>query len=77
MKHITSLLFFVFFSFGLFAQYESGYALYYADYLHGRQTASGEIFSQQQLTCAHKIPSIWYLIEGYPPGQWYVCNRSC
>lgn len=33
---------------------ESGYAVYYADYLEGRQTASGELFSNSKLTCAHR-----------------------
>jgi rare lipoprotein A len=63
MKYLASLLLFVFFSVGLFAQYESGYALYYADYLDGRQTASGEIFSQRQLTCAHKTHPFGTLLK--------------
>jgi rare lipoprotein A len=63
MKHIASLILFIFFSSGLFAQYESGYALYYADYLDGRQTASGEIFSQQELTCAHKTHPFGTLLK--------------
>lgn len=55
MKYVLSLLLLLTIQIS-FAQsrYESGYALYYADYLDGRQTASGEIFSQRQLTCAHK-----------------------
>jgi rare lipoprotein A len=56
MKYFCSLFLLAILSTGLFAQsnYESGFALYYADYLEGRQTASGEIFSQRQLTAAHK-----------------------
>lgn len=37
-----------------FNYYEQGLALYYADYLNGRTTASGEVFSQNEMTCAHK-----------------------
>lgn len=33
---------------------EKGFALYYAGYLEGRKTASGEIFRQSAMTCAHK-----------------------
>lgn len=33
---------------------ERGYAVYYADYLEGRQTANGELFSNSKLTCAHR-----------------------
>jgi len=29
-------------------------ASYYADYFHGRKTASGEVFDQYAMTCAHK-----------------------
>lgn len=29
-------------------------ASYYASYFHGRKTASGEIFNQYAMTCAHK-----------------------
>ncbi len=36
------------------AQTETGYAVFYADYLEGQKTANGEIFSNRQLTCAHK-----------------------
>lgn len=45
---------------------EAGTALYYADYLEGRRTASGEIFSQSELTCAHKT---------YPFGTWLRITR--
>ncbi len=33
---------------------DTGKASFYADKYHGRTTASGEIFSQQKLTAAHK-----------------------
>lgn len=45
---------------------EAGTALYYADYLQGRRTASGEIFDQSELTCAHKT---------YPFGTWLRVTR--
>lgn len=32
----------------------SGEASYYADKFHGKKTASGEVFNQYKLTCAHK-----------------------
>lgn len=32
----------------------AGYAVFYADYLEGRKTASGEIFSNSLLTCSHR-----------------------
>jgi rare lipoprotein A len=35
-------------------QDEFGKAGYYADALHGRRTASGEIYDKNELTCAHK-----------------------
>lgn len=63
MKYLFSLLLLVSFLPFTFGQYESGYALYYADYLHGRQTASGEIFSQQQLTAAHKTHPFGTLLK--------------
>lgn len=34
--------------------YEQGYAVYYADYFHGRKTANGELYDRSQFTCAHK-----------------------
>lgn len=45
---------------------EAGTALYYADYLEGRRTASGEVFQQSELTCAHKT---------YPFGTWLRITR--
>ena len=45
---------------------EAGTALYYADYLEGRRTASGEVFKQSELTCAHKT---------YPFGTWLRVTR--
>ena len=33
---------------------EVGNAIYYADYLHGRTTATGEIYRQEGFTCAHR-----------------------
>lgn len=33
---------------------ESGHASYYANKFHGRQTSSGEIFSQNKFTAAHQ-----------------------
>ena len=33
---------------------ESGHASYYANKFHGRQTSSGEIFSQNKYTAAHQ-----------------------
>jgi len=36
------------------AQYaEVGFAVYYADYLHGSETAYGEIYDRDEFTCAH------------------------
>ena len=35
-------------------QTEQGIASFYADSLHGRKTANGEIFDQNKLTAAHK-----------------------
>ncbi|MFP4368554.1 MAG: septal ring lytic transglycosylase RlpA family protein [Bacteroidota bacterium] len=32
----------------------TGYASFYADKFHGRQTSNGEIFDQNKLTAAHK-----------------------
>lgn len=45
---------------------EAGTALYYADYLEGRRTASGEVFKQSEMTCAHKT---------YPFGTWLRVTR--
>jgi rare lipoprotein A len=33
---------------------EYGNAAYYADYFHGKKTASGETYSKYEFTCAHK-----------------------
>lgn len=33
---------------------EVGNAVYYADYLHGKKTASGELYDKNAFTCAHK-----------------------
>jgi len=33
---------------------QQGVASFYSDYFHGRTTASGETFNQQELTAAHK-----------------------
>jgi rare lipoprotein A len=35
-------------------QMETGWADYYADYLHGQVTALGEVYDRHELTCAHK-----------------------
>lgn len=34
---------------------EYGYAIYYADYFHGKKTANGETYDRYALTCAHKV----------------------
>lgn len=49
--------FFVLFSFPVLhaaGEPEYGKATYYADKLHGRKTASGEVYDKRKLTCAHK-----------------------
>jgi rare lipoprotein A len=33
---------------------EVGIASYYGDAFHGKKTASGEVFDQRKLTCAHR-----------------------
>lgn len=33
---------------------EIGIASYYGDAFHGKKTASGEVFDQRKLTCAHR-----------------------
>ncbi|MCB0650023.1 MAG: septal ring lytic transglycosylase RlpA family protein [Saprospiraceae bacterium] len=65
MKYFFSFLLAGVFFYNLTAQsnYETGYAIYYADYLNGRQTASGEVFSQQELTCAHKTHPFGTLLK--------------
>jgi rare lipoprotein A len=71
-QKFTSLFLFAFFlSAPLFSQsivnsVEAGTALYYADYLEGRRTASGEVFSQAEMTCAHK---------SFPFGTWLRVTR--
>ncbi len=71
-QKFTSLCLFAFFLSGpLLSQsivnsVEAGTALYYADYLEGRRTASGEVFSQAEMTCAHK---------SYPFGTWLRVTR--
>ncbi len=45
------------------AQVETGYAVFYADYLEGQKTANGEIFSNRQLTCAHKTHPFGTLLK--------------
>lgn len=45
------------------AQIETGYAVFYADYLEGQRTANGEIFSNHQLTCAHKTHPFGTLLK--------------
>ncbi len=59
------VLWIAFFSFLLSAeaQVETGYAVFYADYLEGQKTASGEIFSNRQLTCAHKTHPFGTLLK--------------
>jgi len=57
MKNFLLLLVVMSSSFCCYSQekfVEIGDASYYADYLDGRSTASGEIFSQKELTTAHK-----------------------
>jgi rare lipoprotein A len=44
----------LFSSFAIRAVEEFGKAGYYADSLHGRKTASGEVYDKNDLTCAHK-----------------------
>jgi len=52
------------FSAPLFSQYaETGYAVYYADYLAGRKTAYGEIYAPQNFTCAHKKHPLGTLLK--------------
>lgn len=53
-----------------FAQYgtyqpspDQGYAVFYADYLHGQSTALGEIYNKYELTCAHKTLPLGTLVK--------------
>ena len=63
-KFTFSLLTSFFFSLCLFAQNsETGYAVYYADYLHGRQTALGEVYNMYELSCAHKTLPLGTLVR--------------
>lgn len=52
-----------FFSSALAQQAEYGLAVYYADYLHGRETALGEYYDKYELTCAHKTYSLGTLLR--------------
>jgi rare lipoprotein A len=40
-----------------------GYASFYADKFVGRKTASGELFSQKKLTCAHNTLPLGTMIR--------------
>ncbi len=65
MKKILALLFTLnlfCFSF-VFAQVEFGIASYYGAYFHGRPTASGEIYSQNKLTAAHKTLPLGTIVK--------------
>lgn len=42
---------------------EVGWALYYADYLHGRSTALGEVYLRDQYTGAHKSLPLGTLVK--------------
>lgn len=42
---------------------ELGYAIYYADYLHGRGTAMGEVYDRNQLTAAHRSLPLGTLVK--------------
>ncbi|MBK7338862.1 MAG: septal ring lytic transglycosylase RlpA family protein [Saprospirales bacterium] len=58
MKKIINLsILFVFsgFSLSMAQAPEYGQAIYYADYFHGKRTASGETYDKYGLTCAHKV----------------------
>lgn len=44
-------------------QLEEGYAVFYADYLHGQSTALGEIYNKYELTCAHKTLPLGTLLK--------------
>lgn len=58
MKIIINLsILFVFsgFSLSMAQAPEYGQAIYYADYFHGKRTASGETYDKYGLTCAHKV----------------------
>ena len=42
---------------------EVGYAVYYADYLHGRSTALGEVYNKNAYTCAHKTHPLGTILK--------------
>ena len=63
LNRITPLLCFIMLMFGVSINthanesddiIQQGVASFYSDYFHGRTTASGETFNQQELTAAHK-----------------------
>ncbi len=49
-------------------------ASYYASSFHGRKTASGEIFNQNKLTCAHKTLPFGTLLKvtNILTGKWVI-----
>lgn len=51
-----------------------GKASYYSNKFHGRKTASGEIFSQQKMTCAcNALPfGTWIKVTNVKNGRWIV-----
>jgi rare lipoprotein A len=53
MKQITIILCFALFQIG-FSQIQTGKASFYADKFEGRQTASGEIYTHNKATAAHR-----------------------
>jgi rare lipoprotein A len=42
---------------------ETGYAVYYADYLHGKSTSLGETYRKDELTCAHQSHPLGTLLK--------------
>ena len=56
MKNYLFGCFFLLYSLSLHGQTtETGLAAYYADYLHGKTTALGEVYDRNALTCAHRF----------------------
>lgn len=56
MRNYLSGCFLLLSTLSLFAQTtETGLAAYYADYLHGKTTALGEVYDRNALTCAHRF----------------------
>lgn len=53
--NLSILLVFFGISFALAQAPEYGNAIYYADYFHGKRTASGETYDKYGFTCAHKV----------------------